>query len=471
MMNHLIIVSMTFRAVFLGLLLMLTSNFSQAQQQINIQTTPAFYTPLFDDIFLAGNFNNWNPADPTFKFIKQANGTYLLNLNLSAGFAAECKITRGSWPSTETQLNGNFLPNRTFTAQNNQTLNYSVANWEDMLGWHTAVGNTHIVSLSFPMPAFNTSRRVWIYLPQDYYVSSDDYPVLYLHDGQNLFDAVYTAFGTEWGIDESMVQLEDSNYTKAIIVGIDNGGANRINEYSPWVNPAYGGGMGESYMNFIVNELKPFVDLNFRTKPGRDFTGLGGSSLGGLISMFGLLEYQHVFSKGLIFSPSFWFSDSCFTHAAQIGFQHPCRIYFMAGQNESATMVPKINQMHNTLLAAGHSASNMQIIIWGDGQHSEWFWKREYPAGYRYLFHPNPVTSTREQINSSSDFATWNSALSQLQFTSSGLKTIRVYSLDGRLIHQGNSSNLNYAIELPQGIFIAEILDEAKPVQIIKLNR
>jgi predicted alpha/beta superfamily hydrolase len=437
---------------------------THAQQQITIVNTPSYYTPLFDNLYLSGNFNNWIENDPTYKFTKQPNGNYTLNLNLSAGYIAECKVTRGTWTSVETQLNGNYLPNRSFTVQNNQALNFDVANWEDMLGWHTAVGNTHIVTLDFPMGNSFGNRRIWIYLPQDYYSSNNDYPVLYLQDAQNLFDEVYTAFGTEWGIDETMQILEDSAYTKAIIVGIDNGGANRINEYSPWVNAQYGGGQGEHYASFLVNNLKPYIDNNFRTLPTREFTGVGGSSMGGLISMYTLLEYQQFFSKALIFSPSFWFNDSCFTHAAASGFQQACKIYFLSGLNESNSMVPDMNQMKNTLIAAGHSAVNMPVYVWADGQHSEWFWKREYPSGFKFLFHENNPTKLIENKvsnNTSSPFLFYNVAQQKIEMKQSAntVYDLTLYSADGKILHQDKIAH-SINLTLKSGVYFYRLVDD-----------
>ena len=437
---------------------------THAQQQITIVNTPSYYTPLFDNLYLSGNFNNWIADDPNYKFTKLANGNYTLNLNLSAGYAAECKVTRGTWTSVETQLNGNFLPNRTFTAQNNQSLTFNVDNWEDMLGWHTAVGNTHIVTLDFPMGNSFGNRRIWIYLPQDYYSSNNDYPVLYLQDAQNLFDEVYTAFGTEWGIDETMQILEDSAYTKAIIVGIDNGGANRINEYSPWVNAQYGGGQGEHYASFLVNNLKPYIDNNFRTLPTREFTGVGGSSMGGLISMYTLLEYQQIFSKALIFSPSFWFNDSCFTHAAASGFQQACKIYFLSGLNESNSMVPDMNQMKNTLIAAGHSAVYMPVFVWADGQHSEWFWKREYPSGFKFLFHENNPTKLIENKvsnNTSSPFLLYNDAQQKIEMKQSAntMYDLTFYTADGKILHQDKIAH-SINLTLKSGVYFYRLVDD-----------
>ena len=246
----------------------------------------------------------------------------------------------GAWTNVETTLNGTDISNRTFVFSNGMTLNDTVENWKDMLGSHTAVGNTKILDLDFSIPQLGRQRRIWVYLPVDYYTTNNHYPVLYMQDGQNLFDVVYTAFGVEWGVDESMDYLSSVFNPEAIVVGIDNG-PERIDEYSPWVNTSYGGGQGDEYVSFICNTLKPFIDSYFRTLPDRENTGIMGSSLGGLISFYGAIKHQDVFSKAGVFSPSFWFSDSVYTFIKSQGHLQNMRIYFVAGTQEDSSMVTR----------------------------------------------------------------------------------------------------------------------------------
>jgi metallo-beta-lactamase class B len=206
-----------------------------------------------------------------------------------------------------------------------------------------------------------------------------------MQDGQNLFDAYYS-FAGEWMIDESMNALFENGDDGAIVVGIDNGGAHRINEYSPWVNSQYGGGNGEAYAAFLVQTLKPYIDTHFRTLPDREYTAIGGSSLGANISMYAAIEYQEVFSKVGIFSPAFWFSDSSYLHVQDKGIHMDMRIYFVAGQNESSTMISNMAAMYDALADAGQDETEMLFISSPDGAHSEWFWAREYPDAYTWLF-------------------------------------------------------------------------------------
>lgn len=372
---------LAFLVVFLGLNLVLVG-----QATIRLVVTPPYYTPLIDPIHAPGAYNNWDPAAASSRMTHNPDGSYSISVTGTPGQPFEYKYARADWDRVETELNGTFRPNRSFIYQNGLTITDTVLNWEDLLGWHTAVGFTHILTMDFAVPQFNTTRRVWVYLPQDYYSTTDSFPVLYMHDGQNLFDEVTTAFGTEWAIDEAMEMLQDSGYRAAIIVGIDNGGGSRIDEYTPWANPQYGGGAGEAYMDWLVTELKPFIDNYFRTRSGRNQTGLMGSSLGGLISLYGGLQYPNTFSKLGVFSPSFWYSDSCYTHAATQGHQAPMRVYLLAGGQESSSMVPDMLAMRDTLLANGFTGNELRTVVKSDGQHSEWFWAREFPEAFKWLF-------------------------------------------------------------------------------------
>lgn len=235
------------------------------------------------------------------------------------------------------------------------------------------------------MPQLNRNRRIWIYLPPDYDSTSKQYPVIYMHDGQNLFD-VYYSFAGEWKVDESLNSLFAMGDYGAIVVGIDNGGANRINEYSNWKNATFGGGQGELYADFLVSTLKPYIDSHFRTLPGREYTAIAGSSMGGFISLSTAIDHQDVFSKVGLFSPALWFSDSIFQQVVSEGIDEDMRIFFIAGDNESQTMVPKMMAMRDTLLSLGMDADDLQLVHDADGAHSEWYWAREFPDVYEWLF-------------------------------------------------------------------------------------
>ncbi len=175
---------------------------------------------------------------------------------------------------------------------------------------HTLTGNIQL-HRSFHSRHLPDDRDVIVYLPPGY---GDDpsrrYPVLYLQDGQNLFDSATAFLGVEWGLDEAAESLiERGEIGPLIIVGIYNAGVRRVSEYTPVRDRRGRGGMARRYGRMIVEELKPFVDRRYRTCTGPADTGLGGSSLGGLVSLFLGLQYPEVFGKLAIMSPSVWWAN------------------------------------------------------------------------------------------------------------------------------------------------------------------
>ncbi len=164
----------------------------------------------------------------------------------------------------------------------------------------------------FHSTVLNNDRDVIVYLPPGYEANKKErYSVFYLNDGQNLFDGA-TSFiaGKEWRVDETAESLISAGKIEPlIIVGIYNAGKERINEYTPVQDPKYRqGGKADLYGRMLVEELKPFIDTRYRTKKGANHTGLGGSSLGGLVSLYLGLKYPQVYGRLAVVSPSVWFA-------------------------------------------------------------------------------------------------------------------------------------------------------------------
>jgi len=254
---------------------------------------------------------------------------------------------------------------------------------------HTRTPNVSILADSFSIPQLQRKRRVWLYLPNDYATSRRRYPVLYLQDGQNIFDEA-TSFAGEWGVDETLSQLQqDGQDPGCIVVAIDNDGKRRLDEYSPWKNPKLGGGEGDAYVEFLVKTLKPYVDATYRTLPGREHTGIAGSSMGALISLYAALKHPAVFGKVGLFSPAFWFAQQpLFEFVSTAKVRQPTRFYLVAGAQESPTMVPLMAAMRDSLRKAGIAQRDISYQVSPDGKHSEWFWRREFPAAYQWLYAP-----------------------------------------------------------------------------------
>ncbi|GAA4299816.1 alpha/beta hydrolase [Nibribacter koreensis] len=359
-----------------------------AQVTFEVTKVPA-KTPAQDTLFLAGNHNNWNPRNKAHSFKKAANGRYYLTMP-SGKEELEYKITRGSWATGEAFTNGVAKNNRIYLAKKPiDTVRLEIESWSDFHDSpdkvHTASANVKILSNEFWMPQLNRSRRVWIYLPPDYATSGKKYPVLYMHDGQNLFDAFY-GFSGEWGIDESMDKLFQEKGLSAIIVAPDNGGDQRMNEYTPWKNEKYGGGQGEAYVDFLAYTLKPYIDAHYRTMPEKKYTGVAGSSMGGLISLYAAIKHPSVFGKAGVFSPAFWVSPEVYDYVSKNKVPKDLKVVMLAGEKEGKDMVPDMARMRDLLLQKGLKKKNLQYEVHADGEHKESFWQREFPDGFTWLF-------------------------------------------------------------------------------------
>lgn len=375
-------------------LLSLWSICSFAQVTIRITSIPA-NTPANATIYIAGDMNTWDPASAAH--IMQPDGLGVRQIVIPEGTGTVgFKFTRGSWPTVEGNASGGFLPDRHFTFTGSpQTINLTILSWEDLSSSSsTAAANVQILSNSFSIPQLNTTRKIWLYLPPDYFTSTKTYPVLYMEDGQNLFDNA-TSFAGEWQVDETLNTLFTQGDYGAIVVGIDNGGGERLNEYSPWYNSSYNaGGDGDDYMLFLSQTLKPYIDANYRTRPQPQYNALIGSSMGALISVYGACAFPEQFEKVGVFSPAFWFSlndlnNYILNTATGIG---NLRLYFVAGQNESASMVSDMNTVKNNLISEGVATSNTFTLIDPAGTHSESFWRGKFGAAYQWLFAQTPMS-------------------------------------------------------------------------------
>ena len=253
----------------------------------------------------------------------------------------------------------------------------------------TASKNVSIIEKEFIIPELNNiSHKIWVYLPPNYDQSSKKYPVIYMHDGQNLFDNATSYIG-EWEVDETLNELFNKTGKGFIVVGIENGGEERINEYTPWKNEKYGGGKGEIYIDFLVNTLKPYIDVTYRTKPQQKHTGLIGSSLGGLISYYGGLKYPATFSKIGALSTSFWFSDEIIDFTKEQGNIKNVKLFLLVGEKEGEEMVTGTEKNEKLLLETGFKQKNIKSKINPEGNHNETFWKSEFLEVVSWLYNIN----------------------------------------------------------------------------------
>ena len=251
---------------------------------------------------------------------------------------------------------------------------------------HTATENVKIISEKFEIPQLKTTRRIWIYLPKDYETSHKKYEVMYLQDAQNLFDDA-TSYAGEWQVDETLNKIFEKTGKSLIVVGIDNGGEKRIEELSPYKNAKYGGGNGDNYVKFIVETLKPFIDKNYRTKPQRKYTTIGGSSLGALISVYAAVKYPETFGKVLAFSSAFWFNAkelNEFISSSKVNLKQQ-KYYFIQGKHEDEDMEEQTNRVIENLKSKNVKSENIFLKIDEDGKHNEMYWRREFEGAVLWL--------------------------------------------------------------------------------------
>jgi predicted alpha/beta superfamily hydrolase len=254
----------------------------------------------------------------------------------------------------------------------------------------------HIPTATLPAvwsPQLRNRRAVDVYLPPSYDESRERYPVLYMHDGQNLCDPA-TAFAGTWCLLDVLAGLAEDGL-ELIVVGIHHRGRDRINEYSPFADRRYGPGKGDRYVKFLASTLKPQIDRRFRTSRARDATATLGSSMGGLISLYALVKHPRIFGAAGAMSPALWFGDrGIFTVVGDLrppGRTAAPRIYLDMGTEEGAVALRDARAMADRLERAGWKESLLWVEEPG-GRHTEHDWSRRLGRAIRFLL---PFTAAR----------------------------------------------------------------------------
>jgi len=346
-------------------------------------------TPPTDTIFMTSSLNSWNPHDIEYAFNIDKSGRRYLTLDPTRD-TFEFKICRGSWQSIEINADGTDIGNRYFAKGTSDTVYLNIKTWRDFVPKKqmasTASKSVRFLPTIFEIPQLNRKRTIRLYLPPNY-STGGLFPVIYMHDGQNIFDNA-TSFAGEWKVDEILDSLHTYNGFSAIVVGIYNDDKERVKEYLPWKNDSLGlDSEGDKYVKFIVNTLKPFIDRHYRTLSDRENTAIIGSSMGGLISLYAALEYPDVFGKAAIFSPSIWIAPKLNIYLQKYKRKKIQHLYFLAGEKESDQMITDLNKTLELLKKSGFDDEYyMKTKIAPDGRHAEWFWSREFGEAIKYLF-------------------------------------------------------------------------------------
>ena len=258
-----------------------------------------------------------------------------------------------------------------------------------LMPWRRArAGAIHVLP-DVESPQLGNRRDILVYTPGTYARGSTRYPVIYMQDGQNLFDPE-TSFAGDWGLKAALARASRRGI-ETIVVAIPNMGPARIDEYTPFADPKAGGGNGDQYLRFLIDTVKPLVDERFRTLPDRAHTGIAGSSLGGLISLYAFFDQPDVFGFTAALSPALWFANAALVHLVErappsAGGPGDGRIYFDVGLQEGAVHVALARRLRDILVAKGyHAGRELRFVEDRHGKHHESAWGRRFRKALPFL--------------------------------------------------------------------------------------
>ena len=248
-------------------------------------------------------------------------------------------------------------------------------------------------------PQLGRRLDLLVYLPPSYHTDKRRYPVLYMQDGQNLFDR-FTSYAGEWQVDEILESLATEEGLEAIVVGVPNGGVARLDEYSPWPDGVHGGGRAKDYLHFLVEVLRPLIDSSFRTVRSPEGAMVVGSSMGGLFSLWSFFECPHVFGGVAALSPSAQFANGALLRDLRRRRYRGGRIYLDVGTVEGPAprwnrlllgLQPRpylrtVREARNALADLGYRLGHdLEYIEEPGGSHNEQAWSRRLPGALRFL--------------------------------------------------------------------------------------
>jgi len=359
------------------------------------------YTPEDARIYISGNLTSLGPWDPgKVELGSVGDQLYAITLVLPVGTELKFKFTRGSWGTVEKGTDFEEIADREYEVVGDEAIPITVENWRDFSPvpeTHSVTGDVDLL-LDFAATKLGNTRAIVILLPPGYRDDEERrYPVLYMHDGQNLFDAGSAFVGVEWNVDETTTRMiEEGQIAPLIVVGIYNTG-DRVYEYTPTVDPVRGGGGARLYADFIINDLKPYVDAEYRTLTDAEHTGVMGSSLGGIASLYLGWTRPDVFTRIGAMSPSYWWADSQIVRMIEeLPPPDGLRIWMDMGTAEDRTdtnnddisdVIETHRAVRDTLIGYGFKLGrNLKYVEDEDAPHNERAWSARFPRALKFLF-------------------------------------------------------------------------------------
>jgi enterochelin esterase-like enzyme len=376
-----------------------SSNTETPREQLRTVTIHCRVPADVGTVYLAGNLpelGNWNPRGLA---MNGSNRERTAELHLSPGTQLEYKFTLGSWDREGLGPSGTILPNHKLLVNTDQKVTIDIPGFrKDVTDYLEDWKNSGVLGRleywkEMPSKFLAATRHVEIWLPPGYDENSTNrYAVLYMHDGQNLFDPRIASTGVDWGVDEAIVRCAKAGMIEPIIVVGVWCTDQRLREYSPW-------DLGTNYAKFLIEELMPQVNRKFRTRTGPENTAVMGSSMGGLISFWLCWKYPQVFGSGGCLSSAFMWSGKLTDNdsdvpliereiASQARVPHGIRLYFDYGTSGfDAACEPEQNKVNAWLRTQGLKEGKDFIVRRFPGaDHNESAWRARLDEPLTFLF-------------------------------------------------------------------------------------
>ncbi len=338
-----------------------------------------------EQVFLTGasdELGHWAPAAVPMTRVEDNHWEVVLSLQTET--PSEFKVTRGSWETEEVDTQGRVPENRVLMPEDKGTLRIQVEGWKDStLSPDRQITGDYEVLPPMHSKFLGVDREVIVWFPPGYAERpTKRYPVLYMHDGRQVFDPTTSTWGKDWQVDElAQDMILNGEVEPFIVVAVDCTEA-RSEEYAP-------SRKGDAYIRFLLEELKPLVDATWRTDPER--SSIAGSSMGGLISFYAAWRHPEVFSGAACLSPAFaeHFGQTCFRMVEASQAPLPDVKFFLScggAEGLEATLMAGTLKMAGLLKKVGYPEENLSVRIEGWAEHNEEAWARMTPHWLRFLF-------------------------------------------------------------------------------------
>ncbi len=350
------------------------------------------YTPLESEFYLETNFDGWNPVNPKQHMVLK-EGKYQLELELPIGVLLEYKVTRGSKEREEGNAYGHRRVAHRLVVQESCSQQIEVEGWMDLpqgvmpLMPHTRVGS--LESFELYSPQLEDTFSIWVYRPPSYDRSSGSYPVVYFHDGRNVFDAAHSYAGVSWAADAAAEALALEGM-ETLMVAVDVREEHRNQDYVPFkaVFNNYTT-HADAYGDFLTQTLKPYIDSQYRTRLEPEHTAIVGASFGGLISLYLGLKHPEIYGFIGAFSPSIGVADfQIFGYLQSQPLERPQRWYLDMGTCEGSDTQMAQFPVHITKVFAYELQKRRQTVQLevGEGHwHDEQAWQARFPKALRFF--------------------------------------------------------------------------------------